>query len=77
MAELAPKIPSYTSLESFAIKGRGKVYTIANPEECSAFDHFLGAALIDGVERKVIGVERWAKLGPHRKGAPIGLMVAE
>lgn len=66
---------SYISELKYTIRGND-VYSVRNDERFLRSDnHLIGeTVLIDGVERKVIGVDCWA-LESIREGAPIGLMV--
>lgn len=66
----------FVSSGMFDIPGRGTVYTVSNPGECSNFTHLIGQEVkIDGTLHKIIGVERNAHSPPWRMGEAIGLFV--
>ena len=76
----------FASLDSFTLpRGEGRprlcVYTVANPTTVpsrDALSYLMGqTVLIDGVERKVYGVESYALGGAYMAGRPIGLAVEE
>ena len=80
---------AFTSLDTYVIDRttlpnpgpRLTVYTVLNPtdvEHCDDWAHLIvQTVLIDGVERKVAGVESYRLGGPYRAGRPIGLAVED
>lgn len=68
----------FTSIDSFIIKGRGRVYTVSNPRDCNRDEliDYHGEVLIDGEVKTVVAVESFAIL-PQRKGVGLGLLVKE
>lgn len=57
----------------YQIKDRGTVYEVRSPFACKDRRIFLGDVKIDGVVRKVTGVESNA-LGTIPEGSPVGLL---
>lgn len=67
---------SLTSLGSFTIVGRGLVFAVENPHQCSDFAHLLNHVVkIDGIPYLVIGVDHFAHRESYRKDERIGLCV--
>jgi hypothetical protein len=68
---------SYKSEDKFKVRGKD-VFAVRNDERFKKdSNHLIGEIVeIDGVQRKVIGVDAWA-LSEIREGAPIGLMVED
>ena len=66
----------FTARDEFKI-GDKTCFSVLNQSECNDFKHLIGkTVLVDGIERKVIGVETFAHAAPYRKDEPISLMVA-
>ena len=67
----------FTSIGQFDLIKRGRIFFVSNDKErtCGNWSGLLGELVkIDGVERKIIGVESFA-LHTIRKGETIGLLV--
>lgn len=68
----------FTPLGQFELPGRGTVYSVANPVECSDFDHIIGKWVgIASSAKRVVAVERAAHAPPWRAGELIGLLVSD
>lgn len=66
----------FTSTGKWHLQGRGDVYTTQCPIRCFSFDWLIGKTVkIDEKDFKVLGVERYAKIGPIGKGEAIGILV--
>lgn len=66
----------FESVGKFEIAGRGTVYSVVNPSNCTREElgRFLGDVKIDGSVRRVIGVESHC-IPNIKAGAYIGLLV--
>jgi hypothetical protein len=63
------------SLDTFTAVGK-TCFVVENPVECADFSHIIGHNVrVDGVERKVVAVERATHLPPWKKGELISLVV--
>jgi len=69
-------VRSYSAIDWYEIKGRGKVASVINDQEFERDTRHLWGeeVLIDGLPYIVRGVESYA-LQTIRVGAPIGLLV--
>lgn len=70
----------FSTLDAFPIAGRGMAHVVANRTERPEADiirELVGAdVLLDGVQRRVVGVESWLIPGAIIKaGAPIVILV--
>ena len=62
----------------FDIPGRGLVFAVKNPHECTNFNHLMGRmVMIDGSLYEIRGVERYMHCSPWREGEGIGLLVRQ
>lgn len=64
----------YKSLDTFLIKGRGRVFVVENDKDRDNNDLLGSEVTIDGVNYKVCGVESFA-MQKIAKGVRIGLLV--
>lgn len=71
---------SFVSDGTYEVKGRGLVFTTNFDEDYYEDDlnGLLGCeVLIDGIVRKVVGVEKFMHCPPWRKGEACGLLVSD
>lgn len=72
----------FTTIDTFSIAGRGVVHTGYSPVEFDTREPDWSAKLmaepreVDGVPRRVKGIEVYAALMRFRAGTPIGLLLA-
>lgn len=69
MSEMA----TFNYVETVEIKGRGMLYLGPAPMDM-ADEHIGSFVTVDGLPRKIIGIERTSRL--PRKGEPCGLLLA-
>lgn len=75
---ISPIVAEFASAESYDITGRGTVYCVQNPRDCTDFKWLVGQWVrINGSVFEVIGVERFAIAGTYLAGKPLGLLVRQ
>lgn len=75
---VSPIVAEFTSAESYDITGRGTVYYVQNPRDCTDFKWLVGQWVrINGSIMEVQAIERYAFQGTYPAGTPIGLVVRQ
>lgn len=75
---ISPIVADFVSEGRYEITGRGTVYTVRNPKDCSDFNWLINQWVrIDGAIMEVRGIERFAIVGTYLAGKPLGLLVRQ